>query len=92
MRVALERFEHDQIPRILFVKAEEIRPDLFRFDKDRGTGELSSDDPQIKKVSDLHFLGPFDQNTQLVRLDWENSGKLSDQCAQLFDRLERTLR
>lgn len=91
LRVALERFEHGQIPRLLFVKAEEIRPDLFRFDKDRGTGELTSDDPQIRKVSDLHFLGPFDQNIQLVRLDWENQGKLSDQFAQLLNRLEKTL-
>jgi hypothetical protein len=92
LRVALGRFEQSKTPRLLFVKAEEIRPDLFSFNKDRQTGELTSDDPQVNKVGDIHFLGPFDKNTQLVRLAWENKGKLSDQFAQLLNRLERTLK
>lgn len=91
LRVALERFEHGAVPRLLFIMAEEIRPDLFSFNKDRHTGELTSVDPQVGKVGDLHFLGPFNANTQLVRLDWENPGKLSDQFAQLLNRLEKTL-
>lgn len=91
LRVALQRFEHGKVPRLLFVKSEEIRPDLFTFNKDRQSGELTSDDPQLHRVGDLHFLGPFDDNTRLVRLDWDNKGRLSDQFAQLLNRLERTL-
>ena len=45
----------------------------------------------MRRVGDLHFLGPFNDNTQLVRLDWDNKGNLSDQFAQLLNRLERTL-
>ena len=91
LRYVLNRYETTGSPRLLFVKAQEIRPDLFRFDKDRKTGELVSDDPQISKVGDLHFLGPYDKNVQLVRLAWEDPAMLSDQVAQLLDRLERVL-
>ena len=91
LRVALERYERSQSPRLLFIKAEEIRPDLFTFDKERKLGLLKSEDPTVKKVSDIHFLGPFDKDLQLVRLNWESPGRLSDQFSQLLDRLEPTL-
>ena len=91
LRHALNRFESTGTPRLLFVKSQEIRPDLFRFDKDRRTGELVSSDPKIGRVGDLHFLGPYDDNLQLVRLAWEYPAQLSDQIAQLLDRLEKVL-
>lgn len=92
LRYALNGWETRESPRLLFVKAAEIRPDLFTFNKDRQTGELTSDDPQVKKVGDLHFLGPFDGNTQLVRLQWEDPAKLGDQVAQLLARFEQALK
>jgi hypothetical protein len=91
LRKALDGFETKGSPRLLFVMAESIRPDLFTFDKDRKSGELKTKNPRIHKVGDLHFLGPFDNNTRLVRLEWENPAKLSDQFSQLLDRLEATL-
>lgn len=91
LRRALNRYELTGTPRLLFVKAQEIRPDLFRFDKDRQTGELLSPDPKIRRVGDLHFLGPYDTNIQLVRLAWENPAVLGDQIAQLLNRLEKVL-
>jgi TIR domain len=91
LRHALIRFEKSGTPRLLFVLAEQMRPELLSFDKDRKTGALTSDDPKVGKVGDLHFLGPFDEHLRLVRLDWQDPGKLSDQLAQLVDRLEKTL-
>lgn len=88
---ALNRFENTRVPRLLFVKAQEIRPDLFRFDKDRAKGELVSPEPQVQAIGDLHFLGPFDDNLRLVRLYSDDPPRMQDQIAQLLDRLERVL-
>lgn len=88
---ALNRFETSRSPRLLFVKAQEIAPELFRFDKDRRTGVLISPDPKVRSVGELHFLGPYDENLQLVRLAWERPAKLSDQVAQLRARLQKVL-
>ena len=88
---ALARFEKESSPRLLFVMAETIRPDLFTFDKDRRTGRLQSDNPQIYRVGDIHFLGPFDGNSGLVRLEPAHPAIFNDQLAQLLGRLERTL-
>ena len=88
---AVERFETEGSPKLLFVMAESIRPDLFTFDKSRRTGRLSSSNPTINKVGDLQFLGPFDDNNRLVRLAWEHPAIFNDQLAQLLERLERTL-
>ena len=87
----LARFEKEGSPRLLFVMAETIRPDLFTFDKDRKTGRLQSDNPQVNRVGDIHFLGPFDSSTRLVRLEPERPALFNDQLAQLLRRLERAL-
>ncbi len=91
LQFVLERFERSKSPRVLFVKSQEIRPDLFRFDTQRQKGQLLDPDSKIRAVGDLHFLGPYDGNNQLVRLAWENPAALSDQIAQLLNRLERVL-
>lgn len=49
-------------------------------------------DPLVKRLGDVQFLGPFDANQRLVRLAWENEAELGDQIASLIDGLERTLK
>jgi hypothetical protein len=87
---SLDRFEKTGTPRLLFVKAEEIRADLLTFDEGRRTFSLTSPDPQVRRVGDLHFLGPYDENTRLVRLA-SDAIERTDQYAQLLNRLEDTL-
>jgi hypothetical protein len=92
---ALNRYEASgvaRVPRLLFVLAERMRPEFLTFDDERRSGVLTSEDPKVGRVSDVHFLGPFDENVRLVRLEWNDVGKLSDQMAQLIDRLEVTLK
>lgn len=88
---AINRFEDGRRTRLLFVMVEEMRPDLLTLSRDRSSGRLASDDPQIQRIGDIHFLGPFDANKRLVRLEWENPARLRDQLKQLVDRFERTL-
>lgn len=87
----VQRFEDGNAVRLLFVKAEELDPRHFTFSKDRSAGRIKSRDPIIEKVGDVQFLGPFDTSLRLVRLEWDNEAKLSDQLAQLVARLERVI-
>ena len=88
---AVERFEVTGSPRLLFVLGETMRPEHLSFDPDRRAGILTSDDPKLRRVGDIHFLGPFDRNFRLVRLDWENVATLTDQLGDLRDALLNTL-
>jgi hypothetical protein len=77
-------------PRLLFVKAGAINPARLKLVGARG--ELSfEDEPRLKKVSDLHFLGPFDEQRRLAILDWNNKQTLDNQLFQLCDNFEKTL-
>ena len=74
-------------PRLLFVLAAEMKPELLKLDGARKRGELLSDDPQLKALGDINFLGPFDNNYRLESLDWQRSKRLDRQLAQLVERL-----
>ena len=91
LRHALNRWETSGSPRLLFVMAGEIRPDYLSFDSDRKTGEMTSKNPKIKKVGDIHFLGPFDTNGRLVALDPENPVIRDRQIGKLFDQFVEVL-
>lgn len=87
----IERFEKNRSTRPLFVKAEEFDVEHFSFDKDRALGRIKTRDPLVRKVGDLQFLGPFNGARQLERLAWEHEAKLSDQIAQLINRLQAVI-
>ena len=59
--------------------------------KDRASGRINSEHPVIQKIGDVNFLGPFDGQLRLVRMDWEHAGIFSDQIGQLVKRLERVI-
>jgi TIR domain len=85
---AVERFEAGGgSPKLLFVLANEMRPDLLKLDGARARGALNSPDPQLKALGDVNFLGPFDANYRLESLAWDNPKKLDKQYAQLVERL-----
>lgn len=88
---AISRFEQGEKVRILFVKADAIDPQNMVFDKDRAVGRITSDDPLIKRVGDLQFLGPFDNGRRLERLKYEDRAVMRDQVYQLIQELKRVL-
>jgi TIR domain len=85
------RFEADRSVRLLFVKVEELDPNHFAFTKDRTAGRIVSGHPVIDRIGDVQFLGPFNDQLQLVRLEWEHPARLGDQIAQLISRLGRVI-
>ena len=88
---AIERFENKEPIRLLFVLAEELDPNHYVLDRDRQMGRIKSDDPLVRRLGDVVFLGPFNDQGRLVRLQWENLAVLTDQLAQLVKRLERVI-
>ncbi|HEV7914548.1 MAG TPA: toll/interleukin-1 receptor domain-containing protein [Albitalea sp.] len=74
-------------PRLLFVLAAEMKPERLKLDAARQRGELLSDNPQIKALGDINFLGPFDDAYRLESLDWTVGKRLDRQLMQLTDRL-----
>ena len=83
----------ERAPRLLFVRAGELKPANFSLNKARKSGQLKSTDPRIQRLGDLNFLGPYDLkgNGQLEILDWDSKSHLDKQLGQLRDRLEKTL-
>ncbi|MFC4706345.1 MULTISPECIES: toll/interleukin-1 receptor domain-containing protein [Paraburkholderia] len=91
---AVRRYQETGTPRLLFVLAEAMNPHYLIFDAAHPTGTLRDADggeSQLSRVSDLLFLGPFDPNLRLVRLDLENPVRLADQIHEMSVRLQRTL-
>ncbi len=88
---ALDQFNKNSSPKLLFVLVEKLNPAWFVFDQVEGTGALTSDDPAIQSVGDINFLGPFDKQRQLIRLQHENDALLQDQFFQLTERIQKVL-
>lgn len=91
LNAAINRYEDGKQTRLLFVLVDDMRPDLLSLNPDRRSGRLVSDDPKVKRIGDIHFLGPYNAAKQLVRLQWDNEAVLRDQIKQLIDHFERTL-
>lgn len=87
----LGRFERERSVRLHFVKVDELDPNHFTFAKDRAAGRIVSDDPQVQRIGDVQFLGPFDEYGRLMRLAWDRPGPLSDQLGQLVQRLGKVV-
>jgi hypothetical protein len=85
---AMRRFGKDGSVVPLFVKAEELDPKYFILAPDSRSGRIRGGEPVIRKIGDVQFLGPFNEQWQLVRLKWEQPAALGDQIAQLIKRLE----
>lgn len=86
---AVKRFEESggKEPRLLFVLAAEMKPELLKLDGARQRGALLSNDPQLKALGDINFLGPFDNTYRLESLAWNKGKRLDKQLMQLIDRL-----
>lgn len=77
-------------PHLLFVLAGDVDAASLTLDAARKSGTLSSEDPQINRLSDVNFLGPYDLNGvgKLEILDWSDKQRLERQLGQLRDRFK----
>lgn len=87
----LGRFERERSVRLHFVMVDKLDPAHFSFAKDRAAGRIVSDDPQVQRIGDVQFLGPFDAYGRLVRLAWDQPAGLSDHIGQLVQRLGKVV-
>jgi len=88
----ISRFEKDRKSvRPCLVMAEKFNPADYTLDKDRKEGRIVSNDPLIKNLGNVIFLGPFNNVGQLVRLEWEHPWALGDQVSELVKSLGRIM-
>lgn len=90
----VESFRATGEPRLLFVLAEAMSPEYLTFDNDGHSGRL--DHPGdggrvVQAVSDVNFLGPFDNNRRLEPLNQDSAARFAEQLTQLVKRLKETL-
>ena len=88
---ALAKFKANGSPRLLFVLVEELDPQWFKFDAASGTGELSGEGLNVDSVGDINFLGPFNEQRQLIRLKHHDDAGLQDQFFQLAKGIQKVL-
>lgn len=87
MFAAVARYEASHVePRLLPVLAANMKPEYLTFDSARQRGDLKSDDPQLRAIGDINFLGPYDGGL-LVSLEWKRGMRQDRQLAQLTQRL-----
>jgi hypothetical protein len=91
LNAAIKRFENKRKTKLLFVLVQAMNPAWLVLDEDRSSGKLTSKNPRIKTLGEIHFLGPYNSAKQLIRLDYENPARLSDQIDQLVRHLSLIL-
>ena len=82
---AISGYEKRGKPLLLFVQSGAIDPEYLTIDPIRAEGKIKSEDPLIKRISDVQFLGPFSRSRRLERLRFENAAKLQDQILGLTE-------
>ena len=91
---AVERFSARDGLRLLFIRAGAIEPSLLEFDDVPETSDAPPDQTRraLRRVGDLHFLGPFDPKVnRLVSLLPVDDPGLDAQLNQLAMALKATL-
>ena len=79
-------------PRLLFVEAQTIQKDWIKFDEQRRSGILISQDPLFDNLGQMRFLGPYHPSNNLSeRLAWDNLPRLTDQLDKLCESLGKIL-
>jgi hypothetical protein len=86
LEAAVTRHHQGGAPRLLFVQAGSIRPELMQLDANAGTGALGDVGGGLENLGQINFLGPFDANARLTTLASDRR-RLDLQLAQLRDRL-----
>jgi TIR domain len=97
--LAINRYERENCPHLLFVLADALAPEHLAFDRQgamnlAGAAEAEADDAekrvrQVKSIAQINFLGPYDDGGRLVRLETENPVRRDIQLARMVDAILR---
>lgn len=96
LELAIDRYETQGAPRLLFILADQLSPSDLEFD-DAWAGKR--DDAasaaatvarvnRVKAIGQFNFLGPYDDAGALVRLEFENPARIDLQLAQLVTTIK----
>ena len=91
LELAVDRYEVEGAPRLLFVLADQLAPSDLAFDEQwasrrenaTAAAEARARVNRVKSIGQFNFLGPYDAAGALVRLEFENPAKIELQVAQL---------
>ncbi|WP_332879410.1 toll/interleukin-1 receptor domain-containing protein [Massilia sp. S19_KUP03_FR1] len=91
LKMAIERYEREGAPRLLFVLADRLSPDDLKFDADWAARHYQPADAtlaqrginKVTAIGQFNFLGPYDTAGMLTSLQLTDESKLDEQLAQL---------
>ena len=91
LELAVDRYEVEGAPRLLFILADQLAPSDLAFDEQwasRREGAAAATVAgarvnRVKAIGQFNFLGPYDAAGALVRLEFEHPTKVDLQLAQL---------
>lgn len=86
---AVERFEKQGTPRLLFVLTQKMNPNALEIANDNRSAKIVTKFPKITRLGQINFLGPYDKAGRLVRLDTANPTNLDDQLFGLIEDIKR---
>jgi hypothetical protein len=97
LKLAVERYERDGAPRLLFVLADQLSPSNLHFDEewvnrhyDQADATVARENvKEVKSIGQFNFLGPYDTAGTLTRLQFEDSSALDLQLAQLVETIRK---
>lgn len=85
---AVERNESGGSPILLFVLTELMDPQALVIDRTQSRGALQRKFPQIERLSEINFLGPYDDAGRLIRLNCTDPMLLGDQIFRLIETIK----
>lgn len=96
LELAVNRYETEGAPRLLFILADQLAPGDLAFDEEWASkrenpvaaAAAGARVNRVKAIGQFNFLGPYDDAGALVRLEFENPAKIDLQLAQLVTTIK----
>jgi hypothetical protein len=97
LEMAVDRYEKEGAPRLLFILADQLSPSDLAFDEQWASqredavaaAAARSRVNRVKAIGQFNFLGPYDDAGALTRLEFENPAKTDLQLAQLVATMKK---
>lgn len=88
LQQAVRLYQETGKPRLLFVLTEKMDPDALLITPDGRSATMKTPFPQVEKLSQINFLGPYDSAGRLISLDYVNRAVLNNQIFDLVQNIK----
>ncbi|SFB63531.1 toll/interleukin-1 receptor domain-containing protein [Azotobacter beijerinckii] len=86
---AVTRWEQHGVPKLLFVLTERMDPSALVIERGQGGAAVQKKFPQVERLSQINFLGPYDAAGRLIRLNCTDHNILGDQLFSLIQDIRK---